>query len=349
MTTEIPVRNLYYLYAYAWDKFHFVHRVKTGEEEEGPDAAPFFAKILLQGCRQIFRRGVDRSYQTLDEELGFVRGRINRIKTLRHGSLDKARVWCEYDELRHDGLQNQLIKATLERLREHQNVPKPLKVEIAKVVRAFEALRVKNIAIKNQDFRRVQLHRNNAFYGFLLHICELVHLGLFPEQTSSLASPFASLLEDERRMSRIFERFVRNFFRQEQNELRVSSERIDWDISGDGGESLELLPSMQTDVSLRSAVRTVIIDAKYYTQTLQTHRERERVRSAHLYQLFSYLKNMECRLEPDSRADGILLYPTVNEEVRFSAVIQGHRVSARTIDLTKPWQEIHRSLLSILR
>ncbi len=149
-------------------------------------------------------------------------------------------------------------------------------------------------------------------------------------------------------MNRIFERFIRNFFRQEQNELDVSSERIEWDMSDEGGVALELLPSMQTDVSLRSPKRTVLIDAKYYAQTLHTHHDKERLRSAHLYQLFAYLKNMEWRSEPDRRAEGILLYPTVKEEVRFSATIQGHRVSARTIDLAKPWKEIHSGLLSIL-
>jgi 5-methylcytosine-specific restriction enzyme subunit McrC len=346
MTVEIPIRNFYHLYAYAWDQFHFVHRIRTGEES-GPDAAPFFAKIILQGCRQIFRRGVDRAYHTFEEELPLLRGRINLTKTLSHGSLDKACVWCGYDELQHDGLKNRLIKATLVRLREHRHVPSPLKAEITKVVRTFEALGVRDTVIKSQDFRRVQLYRNNAFYGFLLHICELVHQGLFPEQVGS-AGPFASLLEDETRMNRIFERFVRNFFRQEQDELEVSSERIDWDTSDEGGVALELLPSMQTDVSLRGPDRTLIIDTKYYSQTLHSYHEKERLRSAHLYQLFAYLKNMERRSEPDDRAEGILLYPAVNNDVRFSAVIQGHRISARTIDLAKPWRQIHCSLLSIL-
>jgi 5-methylcytosine-specific restriction enzyme subunit McrC len=344
--TEIPIRNLYYLYAYAWDQFHFVHRVKTGEES-GPDAGPFFAKILLQGCRQIFSRGVDRAYQTLEEESSTVRGRINVTKTLGRGLLDKARVWCEYDELRFDGLHNQLIKATLSRLHDHSRVPSSLKSEISKALHAFETLGVQNIAIKGQDFRRVQLHRNNAFYSFLLHICELVHHALFPEQGSS-AGLFASLLDDETRMNRIFERFVRNFFRQEQSELHVSSERIEWDLSDKDGLALELLPSMQTDVSLRNSQRTIIIDAKYYAQTLHTHHNKERLRSAHLYQLFSYLKNIERCSESDSRAEGILLYPAVKEDVRFSVVIQGHRISARTIDLAQPWKEIHKALLSVL-
>jgi 5-methylcytosine-specific restriction enzyme subunit McrC len=249
--------------------------------------------------------------------------------------------------LKYDDLQNQLIRATLKRLRQHPQIPSGLKAEIATIVRIFETLGVKDIVIKNQDFHRVQLHRNNAFYAFLLHICELVHQGLFPAQPGS-AGPFASLLEDERRMNRIFERFLRNFFHQEQNKLKVHSEQINWDLSGEGGSALELLPIMQTDVSLRSPNRTVLIDAKYYAQTLHTHHEKDRLRSSHLYQLFAYLKNIERRSEVDCSAEGILLYPTVKEEVRFSAMIQGHRMSARTIDLAKPWKEIHYDLLSVL-
>jgi 5-methylcytosine-specific restriction enzyme subunit McrC len=125
-------------------------------------------------------------------------------------------------------------------------------------------------------------------------------------------------MEDEERMNRVFERFVRNFFRQEQDELDVSSELIDWDLSDkEEAIALELLPNMRTDVSLRGPHRTVIIDAKYYAETLHTHHDKRRLRSAHLYQLFAYLKNMERNSEPDSRAEGILLYPTLGRRSGF--------------------------------
>src|ERR1017187_7099882 len=93
MTGVIPIRNLYYLYAYAWDQFHFTRRFDTGEGV-GPDAGAFFAKILVHGCQQIFRRGVDRVYGVFEEELPQLRGRINLIKTIRHDTLKRARVWC---------------------------------------------------------------------------------------------------------------------------------------------------------------------------------------------------------------------------------------------------------------
>ena len=53
MTAEIPIRNIYYLYAYAWDQFRFVRRVSTGEED-GPDAVPFFAEFSCKDAGKSF-------------------------------------------------------------------------------------------------------------------------------------------------------------------------------------------------------------------------------------------------------------------------------------------------------
>lgn len=346
MTNTIPIRNLYYLYAYAWDQFHFIRRVETGEGE-GPDASAFFAKILVQGCRQIFRRGVGREYESYEQELSQLRGRIDLIKTFRRDTLKRGRVWCRFDELTADALQNQLLKATLIRLLGRKQVSPRLAKDTRKCIRTLDALGVKTIKPDRQAFRRVQLGRNNSFYAFLLHICALVHEGLFPEHEGT-AGRFASLLDDETRMNRIFERFVRNFFRHEQNEFAVRPERIPWDESEESVVDSELLPSMYTDASLRSSRRTVIVETKYYSETLHTHYERKTLRSGHLYQLFAYVRNLENRGEPDNRAEGILLYPAVHDRVKFETTIQGHRICAQTVDLSQPWDNVRTELLSVI-
>jgi 5-methylcytosine-specific restriction enzyme subunit McrC len=343
--SPIPIKNLYYLYAYAWDQFHFTRRVDTGIDV-GPDAAEFFALILVRGCQQVFRRGLDRVYHSVDEERAQLRGRIQVLNTERRQSLQRARVWCEYDELTHNALPNQIIKSTLLSLKKHYQLPKSIATDIQKILQTFTFLGVTDISIRARDFRRVQLHRNNAFYGFLLHVCELIHAALFPDQRGH-GQPFASLAEDETRMSRVFERFVRNFLRREQDSFSVTSEHITWDISEACDPTTDLLPVMHTDVSLRNAQRTIIIDAKYYGQTLQTHFNHETVRSSHLYQLFAYLKNLERNRGPDAVAEGVLVYPKVQKDVDFRMIIQGHLVRAKTLDLMQPWEIIRRDLLSL--
>jgi 5-methylcytosine-specific restriction enzyme subunit McrC len=50
-----------------------------------------------------------------------------------------------------------------------------------------------------------------------------------------------------------------------------------------------LLPTMETDITLRSGTRTVVIEAKYYRETLTRRYGKETLHSDNLYQLFAYL------------------------------------------------------------
>ena len=96
-------------------------------------------------------------------------------------------------------------------------------------------------------------------------------------------------------MGLVFQDFVRNFYRIEQTEYRVSSDSLAWAIERDVGHGHELFPSMQTDVSLRSKERTVVVECKWYREPLALSYGQPRIRADHLYQVFAYLKNLEAR------------------------------------------------------
>jgi len=105
---------------------------------------------------------------------------------------------------------------------------------------------------------------------------------------------------------------------------------------------------MKTDISLRSASRTIIVDTKFYKDALQTYFDRRSIRSAHLYQLFAYLKNLEPRGGIDAQAEGILLYPTVDQVLDVRYRVQGHPVAVRTLDLAQDWRNVHAQLLAMI-
>jgi 5-methylcytosine-specific restriction enzyme subunit McrC len=93
----------------------------------------------------------------------------------------------------------------------------------------------------------------------------------------------------------------------------------------------------------------VVIEAKYYRDALTSRYDGQTLHSGNLYQLFAYLKNLEAHGGPDVRAEGVLLYPCVECPLDLLYRIQGHEVRVCTLDLSVPWTEIHRGLISLLQ
>jgi len=143
---------------------------------------------------------------------------------------------------------------------------------------------------------------------------------------------------------------VRNFHIRLQTTYKdVKSDRMDWLATPLDGSDLNLLPQMMTDVTLRSPERTIIIECKYTESLHQNRYFADKLKPAHLYQLCSYLRNLEGSPGPDRQADGILLYPTAGVSLDRSYVLHGHRIRIKTLDLNQPWTGIESEMLALIR
>ncbi|WP_413771070.1 LysR family transcriptional regulator [Lichenihabitans sp. PAMC28606] len=64
---------------------------------------------------------------------------------------------------------------------------------------------------------------------------------------------FSDILDDETRMSAVFETFLRNFYREEvKGTFKVKGERLNWPAKAATDVDLAYLPDMLTDMTLRS-------------------------------------------------------------------------------------------------
>jgi 5-methylcytosine-specific restriction enzyme subunit McrC len=341
---SIPIQNLYYLLCYAWNRFP-EGRVIDISGIKGPDLPNLLAKVLIGGTQHLLRRGVDRGYLAFDEETGRLRGRLMFGETIRRALLLQARASCQYDDISHDVLHNQILKSTINLLAKASELDPALRHCLRILDRDLNDISL--IRLSTAVFRRVQLYSNNAFYAFLMKVCALVHEAMIPEERSGTFR-FRDILRDEAKMAAIFQNFVLNFYRLEQSEYQVKSEAISWQAIPLSNAAADLLPAMRTDVSLRSPTRTIIIDTKFYKDALQTYFDRRSIRSAHLYQIFAYVKNLEHRIGVDADAEGILLYPTVDQELHLRYEMQGHIISVCTLDLMQDWRRVHSQLLGIV-
>lgn len=343
--TGIPIQNIYYIFCYAWQRFDIGHALQTGSDD-CPDIQSLLAKVLNHGTRNILRRGLDRDYLTLEEETKSPRGRMILGETIKKNLLHKGQIYCQFDELKHNILHNQIIKSTLAKLSKAMSLDRSLREESKSLYMKFSD--VDEIRIHPRDYANVKLHRNNSYYEFLLRICQLINAALLPDRTGKNYR-FADVLNDPEKMGLVFQDFLYHFYQLEQTVFRVKSETLQWDASPTDEAHRQYLPRMLTDVSLISPNRKIIFEAKFYRETLTKNRGSEKIKSDHLYQLYAYLINSEKQDPLHIKTEGVLIYPVVDKTLDLSFDMRGHKLRVYTLNLNRDWQNIKSDLLSLIQ
>ena len=335
---QIPVRNVYYMFCYAWDMFKQGEELASGADESArlPDLV---AHVFDGAVRRLLRRRLDQGYAERADILTAPRGRIDVPASLPLRARQSPTLACRIDERSIDVPHNRVVKAALKRLLVTGGIPPALASRLARLLPPFAA--VSDVPLRPAAFAAVQLYRHNAGYAFVMHLCRLVMEAAIPDQSDG-RSRFRDIANDEHAMRLVFEAFVRNLLKREQKAFNVCRPRLVWD-TGDAPRS-GMLPGMQLDIFLDSAGRRIIVDTKYTVASTQTHRERETIRSGHLYQLFAYLRNAVGTL---GHAEGVLLYPADGDVLEYRDTVQGHDIRIATIDLTREWPDIRASVLAI--
>jgi 5-methylcytosine-specific restriction enzyme subunit McrC len=224
----IPIENVYFLLCYAWNRFDEGEMADMASIDF-KNALDLLACVLYRGVSRLVRKGLDRGYVEREETLGFIHGRIDLDYTVLHGLHRKGRARCRFDELIHDVLHNQILKSTIRRLLYAENLDASLKEKLRGIYRRLSGIR--EIRLNPAVFSRVAIHKNNRYYRFLLHVCELIVAHTIPDEHRGTYR-FIDFLRDEKRMAYIFQQFVFNFLVKEQSTYNVRAECLDWPAEG---------------------------------------------------------------------------------------------------------------------
>ncbi len=340
---QIPIQNIYYLLCYAWNKLEESEIVNV-DEIDSTELIDLFAKVLSNSCSRLLKQGLDRYYVEHEDVIMGIKGKFNFSATIKQNVLPLSKTACIYDEFDYDILHNQILKTTIGKLLRTKNLDSSIKDELYKVYLKLPP--ISEIVIRKAMFNQIRLHRNNYHYDFILKVCQIVNENLFIDESKGNYK-FKDFTREEKAMARLFEAFVRNFYKIE-TDFSVSSDSIKWQFESDNAEDLDMLPAMLTDITLQGKNQKIIIDTKYYKEAFQTRYDKQKINSSNLYQLFSYLKNQEMDSEITLNCEGILLYPSIQNDFVHSFKYENHKIRIMAINLNQDWQKIRTDLLKIV-
>ncbi len=342
---SIPIKNIYYLLCYAWDRMQEkdIIEIDDSDYEQLPE---LLAKVLVTGCNRLAKQGLDHDYVATSKIYNGIKGKLEFAPSIKSQSFRFGKSFCTYDEFTSDILTNQLLKGTLKLLLRIPNMEKSLTEDVRNTLKVFAD--VSDIEPRKKYFTTVKIHRNNGFYSFLLNICEMVLENIALDERQG-EYKFKDPLRDLVTMQYLFEEFVRNFYTLKQNKFDVKRQVLSWQVSPINNGTVKYLPSMKTDTSLLSEDKVIVIDTKYYQDTLTSNQfSSQKFHSTNLYQIFAYIKNIKLADQKNRTIHGILLYPTTNAELGETYSIDNHLLSIFTVNLANDWRIIENRLLNII-
>jgi 5-methylcytosine-specific restriction enzyme subunit McrC len=355
----IPIRNLWHMLLYAWNEVPLNDlrgwSLSNAYVESAPTLDTLLASVLIRLMQQRLRIGLGHDYVDEAGALRGIRGRINFAETIKGQGLERGQLICEFQGFRANSLKNQIIRSTLARLvKVGQFGPQPAFVretqqKLRRLLRDLDGI---DFVELTPDLIRRQLYERGGHdhdYRLMLSICDLIVQRQIPGDSEGDASAIVpSIPREVLVLYHVYERFVANFYRLHLKDWEISAQkRLEWHAA----EANERLPLMIPDIVLQEKAtgRMIVLDTKFTAHSLVENPWGKAVfDSAHLYQLYAYLKSQEHVSEAHRTAVGILLYPAVKNTFSENVRLQDQVIRIESVDLAAPWQEIEGRLLELL-
>lgn len=302
----IFIRNIYYMLTYAFQEL----KQNNYEEiagEEFDEIHDLFAEILVRGISYQLKQGLHKEYISCHGSLSTLKGKLDINGTINNLMRKQQKIDCEYDELSENNKFNQILKTTVQFLLKHPNVKSDRKASLKRLMLFFSNVEV--IDILTINWTTMRFDRNCKTYQMLLYVCYFILDGML--MTTEKGTYKMRDFSDEH-MCRLYEKFVLEYYRKHYPELKAKATQIDWNIDKEQSTS-SILPIMRTDITLTFKERTLIIDTKYYSKSMQCQFDKRTIHSNNLYQIHSYVMNYD--VNHTGNVDGMLLYAKTEEDI----------------------------------
>lgn len=331
--SHIVIRNIFEMLAYACKAINSIERRQL-DTESFDTFEDLLAAILACGMANQIRRGLEHEYHTVRSEDYAIRGRLDLAGTAHLRMAGSMKASCLFDEFTPDTVKNRILVTAATLL---VRCPRVSRNHALTLKRALISMNdIPPISTDDIDWERLRYHHGNGSYQLLMGICHMIITARIPTMRSGAETVASIPWEDH--LPWIYEHFVLNYFRYWYPKLKPNADTIS---NGLGDDVPAWLPRLQTDITLRSDNRKLIIDTKCYDHILQNGRFGNPIMApANRNQIYSYV--MHAAYGTDDIVSGMLLYAQTDNEPPIHDHWQetGHDFYAWSLDLGQPFTRI---------
>jgi len=241
-----------------------------------------FITMFLDELSTLIRKGIRSDYIKKEENLKFLKGKLNINEQIRKNYIHKERFFVDYEEFSSDRVENRLIKTTLNYLYNKSKSNKNQQ-RIREYLFVFDDIGLSH-NIKT-DFSKVKSNRQMREYEQVLLWCKTFLLGesFSPYKGDDLA--FALLFD----MNKLFENYVFHYLKKNCNCQSITAQDKKYHLV-EKPKSFELKP----DIAIEHHSKLIIADTKW--KILSEEKTNAGVSQADMYQLFAYgIKYEKCK------------------------------------------------------
>lgn len=291
-----------------------------------------FIRMFVDEVFFIVKRGLKCSYETIEENAAFFRGKMKFSQQIRHNYIHKERSYVEYDAFTVNRPENRLLKATLQYLYRHSTSSKN-RNDLKLLLNSFGEVEA-SVDYKG-DFAKYVPDRNTKDYATALLWARVFLMG--KSFTSFAGSEVALALLFP--MESLFESYIATLLRRnlDATAFSVSTQDRSYHLFEEPKAVFQMKPDIV--ITNRDKNTVFIMDTKW--KVLSEEKANYGISQADMYQMYAYQKKYDAE-------NVTLLYPKTDqvqaENIEFREIYDdGVVVRVRFVDLF----DIQNSLASL--
>jgi len=316
-------KNTNILLNYIWNvkpqiKINFLESSINVEEEEKTLLVDVIINSLIQQCELLLKIGLIKTYVVHEDNVSFLRGKLLIKEQIQNNMRKNTKFGCQFDELEHNNLENQILLAALGSSHNITNDDE-LKRKLRLLMYQYSTF-TEHIPILSQDFDKIMYNKLNQHYepahDLSRIILEASGFKEYRKEKRIKIKPFFINMDDV--FEKFVEKLIRFYYSKHNSKYNIQPQQT---TKAWTSESLKD-KNMRTDILVEEdgTDKKFILDTKY----------KEHLSSNDRYQIGFYIHEFK-------QLEGTALLPEFegSKDDDLTSEAQGIKLKLKRININK--------------